>query len=277
MGFTIFGYYLITFQKQANIFFNKQFMKNLKQRLKKGETLNGCWLSFGSAITSEIVGHAGFDWVLLDLEHGFGNEKDILAQLQALETSETVALVRIESYEPLRISKVLEYGAEGVMCPKINNAAEAKKVIEGMHFPPFGNRGVATTVRAAHFGISWQQYYENTKENLIGIVQIETVEALNNLDEIAAVDGVDVLFIGPADLTIDMEIFGEFDNPKYIDAVKKIVKAAKSAGKEVGILFFDPNDYKKYHNLGIKFIACGSDASFLFDGAKKMASQMQNA
>ncbi len=250
-------------------------MKNLKKRLKQGETLNGCWINLGSALTAEIVGQSGFDWVLIDLEHGAGVEKDVLAQLQALESTTTAPIVRVESAEPARISRVLDMGAEGVMCPKVDNAAEAKKVINGLHYPPFGNRGVAKMVRTTQFGLNFNTYYEEAQDNILGIVQIETLEALEHLDEIAAVDGVDILFIGPADLSMAMGIFGQFDHPTFIEALKKIIEAAQKANKAIGILIFNPNDYDTYHNMGIRFIACGSDATFVAEGARVMAKKMK--
>lgn len=249
-------------------------MKNLKKRLQAGETLNGCWLNLGSPLTAEIVGLSGFDWVLIDLEHGAGTEKDVLAQLQALESTSTAAFVRVESADSPRISRVLDMGAAGVMCPKVDNVAEAKKVVNGLHYPPFGNRGVAKMVRATAFGQNFQVYYDSSRENLLGIIQIETREALNHLDEIAALEGVDVLFIGPADLSMELGIFGQFDNPIFIDALEKINQAARKAGKATGILFFNPDDYKKYHDMGIRFIACGADATFVADGAKMMAKKL---
>ncbi|MEN9610091.1 MAG: hypothetical protein RLZZ628_905 [Bacteroidota bacterium] len=251
-------------------------MKNLKKRLQQGETLNGCWLNLGSALTAEIVGQAGFDWVLIDLEHGVGTEKDVLAQLQALESTPTAAFVRVESAEPARISRVLDMGAEGVMCPKINNAVEAKKVITGLHYPPFGQRGVAKMVRATQFASNFEAYYQTSKERILGIIQIETVEALEHLDEIAALEGVDVLFIGPADLSMEMGIFGQFEHPRFVSALKKIVQAAEKAGKATGILFFNPEDYKKYHEMGIRFIACGADATFVAEGARQMAKKLNH-
>jgi 4-hydroxy-2-oxoheptanedioate aldolase len=249
-------------------------MKNLKKRLLQGETLNGCWLNLGSPLTAEIVGQAGFDWVLIDLEHGAGVEKDVLAQLQALESTNTAPIVRVESAESARISRVLDMGAEGVMCPKVDTAAEANKVINGLHYPPFGNRGVAKMVRTTQFGLNFNAYYEASRDNILGIVQIETLEALDNLDTIAAVDGVDVLFIGPADLSMAMGIFGQFDHPRFVDALNKIVEAAQKANKAVGILIFNTDDYDKYHSMGIHFIACGSDATFVAEGARLMAKKL---
>ena len=249
-------------------------MKNLKKRLKQGETLTGCWLNLGNSLTAEIVGQAGFDWVLIDLEHGAGVEKDVLSQLQALESSTSAVLVRVESAESPRISRILDMGAEGIMCPKVDNALEAKKVINGLHYPPFGNRGVAKMVRATQFGLNFNTYYDESRDNILGIVQIETLEALDNLDEIAAVEGVDILFIGPADLSMAMGIFGQFDHPTFTDALNKIVQAAQKANKAIGILIFNPDDYDKYHNMGIRFIACGSDATFVAEGARNMAKKL---
>jgi 2-keto-3-deoxy-L-rhamnonate aldolase RhmA len=249
-------------------------MKNLKQRLLNGETLNGCWLNLGSAVTAEIVGLSGFDWVLIDLEHGAGSESTTLSQIQALEHTSAGVIVRAESTEPQRIHRVLDMGAEGVMCPKVRNAEEALKVVKGLHYPPFGNRGVAKMVRATQFAQNFNEYYQKSRDQILGVVQIETIEVLSHLDEVAAIDGVDVLFIGPADLSMELGIFGQFDHPTFVDALNKIVAAAKKANKAVGILFFNPDDYQRYHDLGIRFLACGADATFVAEGARTMAGKM---
>jgi 2-keto-3-deoxy-L-rhamnonate aldolase RhmA len=251
-------------------------MKNLKKRLQQGETLHGCWLNTGSSLTAEIVGLAGFDWVLIDLEHGAGSEKGVLYQLQALEHTATAAIVRVESSESQRIHRVLDMGAEGVMCPKILNPAGAQKLVQGLHYPPFGGRGVAKMVRATGFGVHFQDYYEQSRANILGIAQIETVEVLNHLDEVAATDGVDVLFIGPADLSMELGIFGQFDHPRFLEAVRETVNAAQKAGKATGILFFNTDEYNAYHALGIRFIACGSDATFVAEGARTMAKKLDH-
>ena len=249
-------------------------MKNLKQRLLNGETLNGCWLNLGSAVTAEIVGLSGFDWVLIDLEHGAGSESSTLSQIQALDNTPAGVIVRAESTEPQRIHRVLDMGAEGVMCPKVRNAEEALKVVKGLHYPPFGNRGVAKMVRATQFAQNFNDYYQKSRDQILGVVQIETIEVLSHLDEVAAIDGVDVLFIGPADLSMELGIFGQFDHPTFVEALNKIVAAAKKANKAVGILFFNPDDYQRYHDLGIRFLACGADATFVAEGARTMAGKM---
>jgi 4-hydroxy-2-oxoheptanedioate aldolase len=252
-------------------------MKNIKKRLKQGETVHGCWLNLGTAITAEIVGMAGFDWVLIDLEHGAGGEKDVLAQLQALEHSPAAAIIRVEGFQRQRINRVLDMGAEGIMCPRITTTEEAKEVAAALHYPPQGKRGVAKMVRATGFGLNFPDYYANAKDNILGVVQIETAEALKHVDEIAAIDGIDVLFIGPADLSMELGIFGQFDHPLFKDALKATVNAAEKAGKATGILFFNPEDYKTYHNLGIRMIACGSDGIFVADSARNMYNRLSAA
>lgn len=249
-------------------------MKNLKKRLQRGEALNGCWLNLGSSLTAEIVGQAGFDWLLIDIEHGAGGEKDVLYQLQALEHTKAAPIVRVESSERQRIHRVLDLGAEGIMCPRINNLMEAKEVVSGLRYPPEGGRGVAKMVRATGFGKDFSDYWRDAKENILGIVQVETIEVLDHLDEIAALDGIDVLFIGPADLSMALGIFGQFDHPLFKDALKATINAAQKADKATGILLFNPDDFNTYHDMGIRMIACGADATFVADGARNMASRL---
>ena len=249
-------------------------MKNIKKRLQQGETLNGCWLNLGSSVTAEIVGMSGFDWVLIDLEHGAGAEKDVLHQLQALEHTPAASIVRIENAQRQRIHRVLDMGAEGVMCPRVNNAAEAKAIAGDLHYPPGGNRGIAKMVRATGFGQNFSEYYKNEKENILGIVQIETAEVLKHLDEIAALDGIDVLFVGPSDLSMALGIFGQFDHALFKEALKATMHAAQKAGKTVGILLPSPDDFAKYHEMGMRLIASGADSAFVAEGARNLANKL---
>ena len=249
-------------------------MKNLKKRLRQGDTLIGCWLNLGSPITAEIVGLAGFDWGLIDLEHGSGSESDVLHQLQALEHTHAAPVIRVESFERQRIHRMLDLGAEGIMCPRINNAEEAMKFASGLLYPPEGVRGVAKMVRATGFSKDFNSYWKDLKENILGIVQVETPEILNHLDEIAAIDNVDILFIGPADLSMALGIFGQFDNPLFKDAIKATVNSAEKAGKATGILLFNPDDFIRYREMGIRFIACGADATFVVNGAHDMVNKL---
>jgi len=250
-------------------------MKKLKARLRNKEAVIGCWLNLGSAVTAEIVALAGFDWVLIDLEHGAGGEQDVIAQLQAISATPTAALVRVESHDKRRIHRVLDMGAEGVICPHIDDALQARDAVDGIRYPPHGSRGVAKMVRATGFGKDFNAYYAQSNDDILGVMQVESPEALLHLDEIAAMDGVDVLFIGPADLSMSLGIFGQFDHPLFVDAVNATVAAAERAGKATGILLFNPDDYARYFELGIRMIACGADATFVAEGSRTMASRLQ--
>lgn len=249
-------------------------MKGIKKRLQGGEVLAGCWLNLGSSLTAEIVGLSGFDWVLIDLEHGAGDQQALLHQLQALEHTAAAPIVRVESYQKERIHRVLDLGAEGIMCPRIKSAKEAEEAAMGIHYPPLGIRGVAKMVRATGFGQNFDAYTKSTKENILGVIQIETKEALDELDEIAGLPGVDVLFVGPADLSMALGIYGQLDHSLFKEALEKIILAAKNAGKATGILVFKPEDFQKYQEMGIQLIACGSDATFVANGARELAGKL---
>ncbi|MHC4241577.1 MAG: HpcH/HpaI aldolase family protein [Planctomycetota bacterium] len=249
-------------------------MKNIKARICNGETLIGCWLNLGSSLTSEIVGMSGFDWVLIDIEHGSGSEAQILQQLQALEHTPAATFVRVESYQRQRFHRVLDLGAEGIMCPRINTLEEAQQAAKAIRYPPDGIRGVARMVRATNFGSDFKEYYANQKKNLVCVVQIETEEILNSLDAVAAIDEIDVLFVGPMDLSIALGVFGQLDHPRFIDALKATADAAVKEGKAAGILLQNPEEFKKYYELGFRFIACSSDSSFVQHGACKMAERL---
>ena len=252
-------------------------MKNIKKRLQQGETLIGGWLNLGNSVTAEILGMSGFDWVLIDLEHGTGMESEVLHQLQALEHTPAAALVRVESNQRQRIHRILDMGAEGIMIPRINNAMEAKEVANSLHYPPEGSRGIAKMIRATGFQSDFSEYYNKAKENILGIVQVETKEILDHLDTVASTPGIDVLFIGPSDLSMALGIFGQFDHPLFKDALKATVNAAQKAGKTVGTLLSKPEDFSTYHDMGIRMIACGADSGFVADGARTMAKKLNAA
>jgi len=244
-------------------------MKNLKRRLRDGETLAGCFLNLGSPLTAEIMGRAGFDFAVIDLEHGSGTEADVLPQLQALGATDTGVIVRVESHERQRAHRVLDLGAEGIMFPRVGSAPEATRAVAGLRYPPQGVRGVATANRACEFGVTALRYMESAPSTLLGVVQIESEDALAAVDDIASVDGADVLFIGPMDLTASLGILAQFDHPRYGDALETVSAAAHRHGKALGVLMARPEDFDRYHALGFRLIACGSDGTLLAAGARR--------
>ena len=247
---------------------------NLKQRLQNGEAVHGCWLNMGSAVSAEISSGAGFDWLLIDLEHGFQSESDMLPQMQAMHRSGTVPLVRVENNRLQRIQKALDTGAMGLMFPRLYEIQQVKQAVAGLRYPPEGNRGIAKMIRASQYGNDFDGYFESTRD-LLGIVQIETLELLDKVEEVAAIDGVDVLFAGPADLSMALGIFGQWEHPDFTGAVKRIASAAIKHGKAAGVLFMDPSQYGFYFEKGFRFIGCGSDMVFLNEGARSVAGRMQ--
>lgn len=251
-------------------------MKTIKEKLSAGEAVHGCWLNSGSAINAEIVGKAGFDWVLLDLEHGIGTENNLIHQLQALNASTAVKIVRVEALVRQRVSRALELGAEAILFPQIQNSQEAQQAISFMRYPPDGVRGMANMIRATDFGQSFEEYYSKNKNNLLGVIQIETLESLNHLDEIANIDGVDVLFVGPADMSLALGVFRQFDHPRYIDVLEKVRDAASKAGKATGTLLRHVGEYEKYYKLGYRMIGCGADSVFVLQGAMAMAKELND-
>lgn len=250
-------------------------MKSLKQRLKDGEILHGCWLNLANTITSEIVGQAGFDWVLIDLEHGVGTESEALHQIQSLASGTAIPIFRVESSARQRVYRILDLGPQGIMFPQIRNEVDAKVAIQGMRYSPEGGRGMATMTRATQFGKNIPDYLENTTKELLGIIQVETPEILNHLDKVARVDGVDILFVGPNDLSMGLGIFKQFDHPKFKEAMKATAQAAKDAGIWSGILLQKLEDYQYYRDLGFQFLAFGSDAGFVSSGAQKTATTLK--
>jgi len=249
-------------------------MKSLKDRISNGELLIGCWLNLGSSISAEIVGLAGFDWVLVDFEHGSDSEKDVLLQLQALEHTNAAPIVRVESFARQRIHRMLDFGAEGIMVPRIETPAEAQLAAKALRYQPDGLRGVARMVRASQYGYKFDQYFQISKSNIVGVIQIETVESLNHLGEISRLDGVDVIFIGPMDLSTALGITGKWDHPTYCEVIKETAKAAKKAGKAAGILLPHPDEFSKYYDLGYRFIASGSDIGFISNGARNIVQTL---
>jgi 4-hydroxy-2-oxoheptanedioate aldolase len=251
-------------------------MRDLERRLRDGETLAGCFLNLGSALTAEIVGRAGFDFVVIDLEHGSGNEADVLPQLQALEATGAGVIVRVESHARQRAHRVLDLGAEGIMFPRVDSPAEAASAVAGLRYPPEGVRGVAIANRACGFGTTHREYMA-AADALLGVVQIESEAALSAVDAIAAVDGADVLFVGPLDLTQSLGIFGQFDHPRYAAALDAVSAAARRHGKSLGVLTGRPEDFDRYHALGFRFIACGSDGSLLATAARRQMELLAEA
>ncbi len=247
-------------------------MTFLHDRVAAGERLFGTWCNLGSSITVEMAGIAGFDWVLLDLEHGVGDQESLVAQVQAAAAATTAPIVRIAWNDPVRFKRVLDLGVSGVMVPYVQTADEAYAAVRAMRYPPDGVRGVASLTRATGFGTAFADYFDRANRELLTVVQIETPTAVENVDQIAAVDGVDVLFIGPLDLSTALGIQGQYSNPHFLDAVDAVTNAARNHGKASGTLVLDPAMLDPMVERGMTFIAMGSDGGLVAAGMRANAA-----
>lgn len=232
---------------------------DFRRRVLAREWLTGTFLNLGSPMTVEIAGLAGFDWLLIDHEHGPGGQDTLLHQLHAAAATPAFTVVRIAQNETPRFKRVLDMGAMGVMVPYVSTAAEAKAAVAAMRYPPHGIRGVAKFNRGAGFGGDFDDYYAHAHERLLTVIQIETPEAIRNIEEIAAVDGADVLFVGPTDLSYNMGIPDQLESPAFTAVLRKVSDAAKQHGKAAGILVHNSALVPKVRDLGYTFTALGSD------------------
>ena len=239
-----------------------------RERLRAGELLIGCFLNTGSPVAAEICARAGFDWVLIDLEHGSATESDLLPQLQAVAAGGTTPLVRVEANERPRFTKALDLGAEGVMVPRITDAADAERAVSHLRYGPAGVRGVALLNRAGGYGERGRENDDTFDERVVGVVQIESPRAVAEVDAIAAIDGVDCLFVGPSDLTHALGVFQQTEHELYVNALGAVREAAARHGKATGVLVPGAAQAARYRELGFTLIAVGSDTSYLVGGAR---------
>jgi 4-hydroxy-2-oxoheptanedioate aldolase len=246
-----------------------------RARVLAGEWLAGAWLNLGSALTAEIAARAGFDWVLFDQEHGPGGEETLLHQLHAVSGALAAPFVRIAANEPPRFKRALDLGAQGLMVPYVNSEDEARAAVAAFRYPPRGMRGVSKFNRSAGFGFDFDDTYAHAHERQVLIAQIETPEAVAAADAIARVDGVDVLFIGPLDLTANLGAPGNFDLPIFVEARKRVVAAARASGKATGILLGNPAHVPLVRAEGFTFVALGSDGGAVASGLRQILGQLR--
>ena len=240
----------------------------LRRRILAGDALFGAWDSLGSPGSAELMARAGLDWVVVDLEHGNATEAELLAHLTAIEAGGAAALVRPQSGERLRIGRALDMGAAGVVVPRLDTIEQVREAVTFFRYPPAGQRGVALLTRGARLGTVNHAGVAALNQDIVGIVQIESPSAVEAADEIAATDGVDVLFVGPADLSHSLGVPGRFAEAAYQDALKRVVAACQAHGKAPGILLYDHASFRPHLDLGFTFVGIGADVSFVNDGVK---------
>lgn len=238
---------------------DEKFYNKVKWMLKDGEKTVGAWLQIGSPYTAEIFGKAGFDWVMIDMEHGPGDIPTLISQLQGLKGYGTVPFVRAPWNDFVAIKRILDAGVYGVLVPYVNTKEEAENAVKACKYPTKGIRGVAGSPRAGGYGMNIKNYLENADEQVLVMTAIETPEAVENLDYILEVEDLDGIFIGPMDLATSM---GHFCNPKekeVQDAIKIIEEKVFNSNKFLGTVASDIDEAMKLYEKGYQYVVTMAD------------------
>ena len=248
----------------------------LKQSLFDGQVQIGIWCSLGSALTTEIIAGSGCDWLLIDGEHSPNDLLSIVSQLQAVGGYPMEPVVRLPSDDTNLIKQYMDAGARNLMIPNVRNAVQAKEIIAATRYAPEGVRGFSTGHRANQFG-RVKNYHANAHKNQLLVLQIECAEGVRNAAEIAALDGADVLFVGPGDLSTNLGAMGNPSADHVQEAICSVIAAADSAGKPTGILAPVKADADRYIEAGCKFVAVGADLGLLARGSDALMANFGKA
>ena len=246
-----------------------------KRALQAGKAQIGLWSSLSSNYTVEVIAGAGFDWILLDMEHSPNDLESALAQLQAAAPYPSHPVVRVPWNDMVSIKRLLDIGAQSLLVPSVSTADEARAAVSYTRYPPAGGRGVAGTTRATRFG-RVTDYAKRAHQEICLLVQVETQQALDNIEAICAVQGVDGVFIGPADLHASLGYTGEIANPKVKPLIDDAIKRIRKSGKAPGILTPNEADARHWLQCGGLFVAVGADVGILARGAETLAAKFKS-
>ncbi len=247
-----------------------------KKSLAAGETLFGCWLSIAEGCTAEILGNAGFDWLLIDGEHSPNDIRSIRDQVIALAKSDSHPIVRVPIGETWIIKQVLDLGVQTILVPIVETEEQARELVRACRYPPEGTRGVGYGVsRAGGFG-QYTNYGLTADAQICLLVQVETKLGLENLDAILAVEGVDGVFIGPADLSASMGFLGQTSHPDMQTTILRALARIEQSGKAAGILTTDDAMIQASLDAGARFVAVDMDIALLLKNAKAKASKWRD-
>jgi 2-dehydro-3-deoxyglucarate aldolase len=239
------------------------FRTSLRERKK----LIGCWMSLASPIVTELIGVVGFDWMLLDAEHAPNDALTLIPQLMALKDSPSAPVVRPQANDPIAIKKLLDAGFVNFLIPFVDNAAQAERAVAATRYPPQGIRGVSVGHRGNRYG-TVPDYFKVANDNISVAVQIESRAAVEAIDEIIAVEGVDALFVGPSDLAAAYGHLGNANHPDVQAAIAHVFERAHAAGKPSGILAPVQEDAERYLALGSTLVAVCADLGMLRNAAQ---------
>jgi 4-hydroxy-2-oxoheptanedioate aldolase len=245
-----------------------------KRALEARKPQIGLWSSLASSYSVEVIAGAGFDWLLLDCEHSPNDLENLLTQLQAAAPYPSHCVVRVPWNDMVTIKRVLDIGAQSVLVPYVSTRAEAESAVAYTRYPPGGARGVAGTTRATRFG-RIKDYAKRAQEELCVLVQAETQAALDNLESICGMEGIDGVFIGPADLHASLGHPGEIANPRVKPLIDEAIRRIRKCGKAPGILTPNETDARHWLQCGALFVAVGADVGILARGAEALAAKFK--
>jgi 2-keto-3-deoxy-L-rhamnonate aldolase RhmA len=251
---------------------------SLKRQLADGTHTVGTWLSIGHPSVAEVSASLGFDFLLVDTEHTTMSLETVENMVRAADAAEgeTPTVVRVPWNDPVRVKRVLDIGVDGVMVPMVETADEASELVSATRYPPEGKRGIAAG-RAADYGLHFEEYVHEANGSILTIVQIETETGLANVDEIAAVNGVDALFVGPADLSGSLGVFGEWESDRLVDAIDEVVASAREADTPVGTLTLEREDITVRIEQGFDFLIVGKDTATLAAANREALAEYERA
>jgi 2-dehydro-3-deoxyglucarate aldolase len=250
------------------------FPNRFRQQLAGGERLIGCWCSLGSPITTEVLGIAGFDWILLDGEHSPNDVLSFIPQLMALKDSVSAPVVRPPWNDAVEIKRLLDAGFYNFLVPMIESADAARAAVAATRYPPQGIRGVSVSQRGNRYG-AIKDYLQQANEQVCVLVQIESRKGLERAAEIAAVDGVDGVFVGPSDLAAGLGHIGHPGHPDVQQAIAQICASVKAQGKALGTLAPVEADARRYLEMGFSFVAVGSDLGMLRNATQQLRERFR--
>ena len=250
------------------------FPNRFRADLIARKRLIGCWCSLGNPITTEVLGVAGFDWLLLDGEHSPNDVLTFIPQLMALKDSVSAPVVRPAWNDPVEIKRLLDAGFYNFLIPMVESVDAARAAVAATRYPPQGIRGVSVSQRGNRYG-TVKDYLQRANEQACVMVQIESRKGIAAAAEIAAVDGVDGLFVGPSDLAAGLGYLGQFNHPEVQEAMAKVFAAAKAVGKPVGILAPVEADARRYMAQGATFVAVGSDLGLFRNGTQALRDKFK--
>jgi 2-keto-3-deoxy-L-rhamnonate aldolase RhmA len=247
----------------------------VKALLKAGKPAIGVAMVLPSPPAAEILAQAGFDWLWIDMEHAALNLETAHRMIQATQGTETVPIVRVGWNLHWLAKPVLDMGAMGVIMPQVNSKQEAVDAVQALRYPPEGVRGLFPGLAALRWGLSVPEYLKIANNEIIAILLIEHIEAVNHIDEILTVPGIDVVFVGPGDLSASMGLLGQTTHTRVEEAAQKVLAAAKRAKVPAGIMAVTPDDANRRIQQGFQFILVGMDMGFLTSGAKGILGQIK--